>query len=120
MSPLRLTICLRVVAAAENNPGTKQLPHLCPEATSETRIPVMKDLLWNTKQNNNVLEEKLGALLSSERPLPHVHRDQPHKLGQAVNHSKNPIQPITTHRELRDEVHAPAVESRGGNWEGLQ
>ena len=80
----------------------------------------MQHFLRDTKQDNNVLKKQLGALLCSERPLPHMNRDQPHKLGQPVNHGENPVHPITTRREVSDKVHTPAVEPGGRYWEGLQ
>ena len=67
-----------------------------------------------------MLKEKLGALLCRERPLPHMHRDQANKLGQPVDHSEDPVDPITTVGQVSDEIHAPTVKPGGGHWEGLQ
>ena len=119
MCSLSLPICLRVVTAREYYPGAKELPELLPKAACEAGVSIMQDLLRHTKQDNYVLKKQPRTLLGRQRPLPHRNRDQAHKLGQAIHNGENPSIPRTTRGKVSDEVHAPAVEAAGRDWEWL-
>ena len=120
MGPLGLPIHLRMVAARKHNPSPKELPKLLPKTTCKPRIPIMEHLLWYPKQDNYMLKEQMCTLFSGQCPLPHRNRYKANKFRQPVHNGKDPVEPRTTHGEVGHEIHAPAMEPTGRDWEVLQ
>ena len=94
MHSLGLTVCLGVVAGAEDGAGTQQLPKLLPERRCEPRVVVMDDVIPHPKQGDHICKKQLGHLLARELPITQLARYQACVLCEMLNDSQNCILPI--------------------------
>ena len=94
MHPLGLTVCLGVVAGAENGAGAQQPPKLLPEQRCEPWVAVMDDVVRHPKQGNHVCKEQLGHLLARKLPITQPARYQACVLCKTLNDSQDCIVPI--------------------------
>ena len=65
--------------------------------------------MWDSKQSNNCIKEKLGNLTSGELPLPHKDGDQSTVFGELVNAYKKAIVALNK-RKISDKIHSPLLE----------
>ena len=96
MHSLGLTICLGVVAGAEDGAGAQQTPKLLPEKYCELRVAVMDDVIQHPKQGDYIFKEKLGHLLAQQLPIAQAARYQACVLCEMLNDSQNCILPIAS------------------------
>ena len=92
MHSLGLTICLGVVAGAEDGAGTQQTPKLLPERRSEPQV--VDDVIRYPKQGDHVCKEQLGHLLARKLPIAQPARYQARILCEMLHDSQNCIVPI--------------------------
>ena len=91
MSPLGLTIRLRMMGGAMEQSRAQTREELLPESRHELLIAIGDDLARHTEATHNPLQEQLSRLRSGDR---FVHWYQRDPLGSAVNDSHDTILPL--------------------------
>ena len=87
MHSLGLTVCLGVVAGAEDGAGAQQSPKLLPERCREPQIVVMDDVVRYPKQGDHICKEQLGHLLARKLPIVQPARYQARVLCETLKDS---------------------------------
>ena len=94
MHSLGLTVCLGVVAEAEDGAGAQQTPKLLPERCREPWVAVMDNVIQYPKQGDHVCKEQLGHLLARKFPITQLARYQACVFCEMLYDSQNCIVPI--------------------------
>ena len=87
MHLLGLTVCLGVVAGAEDGAGAQQMPKIMPEQHHKPRIADMEDVVRYPKQGDHVCKEQLGHLLDRKFPIAQPARYQARVLCEMLDNS---------------------------------